>query len=140
MRFAKSVVAALVVSLATLVAVPALAETGAKRPTPTAEEGGKHGKKFPMAGAEFKAKVDQRVAKARQHMESRVTNLPADKQKEVRDKFNAGVATLNAEVQKAVADNVVTKEEAQKVREVAKQLRGGHGHGGHGKKAKAEKK
>ncbi|MBL8031521.1 MAG: DUF1761 domain-containing protein, partial [Candidatus Doudnabacteria bacterium] len=47
------------------------------------EDGGKHGKKFPMAGAEFKAKVDQRVAKARQHMESRVTNLPADKQKEM---------------------------------------------------------
>lgn len=135
MRFAKSVVAALVVSLATLVAVPALAETGAKRATPAAEDGGKHGKKFPMAGAEFKAKIDQRMAKARQRLEARIASLPADKQREARDRFNAAVATVNAEVAKAVADNVVTKEEAKKVRETARALRpaGAHG-GGHPKR------
>lgn len=129
MRFTKSLTIALVATLASLVAVPAFAAgSDAKKPVPAAE-GGKHAKKFPMAGAEFKAKVDQRVAKARQHLETKIGSLPADKQKEARDKFNAGVAAVNAEVQRAVADNVVTKEEAQKVRDTAKALGGGHGHG-----------
>jgi hypothetical protein len=133
MRFMKTVTAALVASIATLaLAAPAFAEATPAKPAVHADGGaaGKHGKKFPMAGAEFKTAFDQKVATKRQHMESRIASLPADKQKEIRDKFNAGVAALNAEVARAVADNVVTKEEAVKVRELAKQLRGGHG-GGH---------
>lgn len=88
-----------------------------------ARKDGNHAKKFPMAGAEFKAKVDQRMAKARQRLETRIASLPADKQREARDRFNAAIATVNAEVAKAVADNVVTKEEAKKVRETARALR-----------------
>jgi len=131
----KTLAVALVASFATLVAVPAFAEPAAAAKPAPAADAGKHAKKFPMAGTEFKAKVDQRVAKARQHLETKIGSLPADKQKEARDKFNAGVAAVNAEVTRAVADNVVTKDEAKKVRETARALRGGHGHG-HKKAAK----
>lgn len=139
MRFMKSLAIALVASFASLVAVPAFAETPATAKAAPAADAGKHAKKFPMAGAEFKSKVDQRVAKARQHMETRIGSLPADKQKEARDKFNAGVSAVNAEVQRAVADNVVTKDEAKKVHETSRALGGGgHGHG-HGHKKAAKK-
>lgn len=138
MRFMKTFAAALVASIATVaLAVPAFAETATAAKHAVHEEGahGKHDKKFPMPGAEFKAHVDQRIAKGRQHLETRIASLPADKQKEARDKFNAGVAAVNAEVGRAIADNVVTKDEATKVRDLAKQLRGAHGHGGHGSHA-----
>ncbi len=123
----------------TLVAATASAE-GAQAPSSHARiaDGGAHGKKFPMAGAEFKQKVDQRIVTARQKLETRIASLPADKQKEIRDKFNAGVQVVNAEVARAVADNVVTKDEAKKVRETARALRpaGGAGH----RHAKGQKK
>lgn len=101
-----------------------------------ARKDGDHAKKFPMAGAEFKTKLDGRMAKARQRLETRIASLPADKQREARDRFNAAVATVNAEVTRAVADNVVTKEEAKAVRETTRALRpagaqGGGGHRGH---------
>ena len=63
---------AAVVALSSLVALPAFAHGK-----------GDHGKaKFPMAAAEFKAKVDARTAKARERMESRASKLPADQAKE----------------------------------------------------------
>lgn len=157
MRFMKTLTAVLVASMATVaLAAPAFAETSqAAKPADHAVHAGhavqadgggahgKHGKKFPMPGAEFKAQIDQKIAAARQHLETRISSLPADKQKEARDKFNAGVTAVNAEVARAVADNVVTKDEATKVRDLAKQLRGHGAHGGHARKggaAKSEKK
>jgi hypothetical protein len=140
MRIFSSFAVALVATFA--FAAPAFAETKeapAAAHAPRGEAGARHGeraehgKKFPMAGAEFKQNVEKRIATARQHLESRIGSLPADKQKEARDKFNAGVSAVNAEVGRAVADNVVTKEEAKKVRELARSLRGGHGHGHHQK-------
>ncbi len=108
-------VLAVLTLVSTLVAVPAFA-------------GGKgDGKKFPVAAAEFKQKVDARIAKARTHMEERAAKLPADKAKEARATFDAGVAKVNAEVQKAVADGTVTKDEAHQVRAEMKSLRGAHG-------------
>lgn len=139
MRIFSTFAVALVATFA--FAAPAFAETKeapAAAHAPRGEAGarhGEHGKKFPMAGAEFKQNVEKRIATARQHLESRIGSLPADKQKEARDKFNAGVSAVNAEVGRAVADNVVTKEEAKKVRELARSLRGGHGHGHHQKPA-----
>jgi hypothetical protein len=138
MRFLTTFAAALALSLT--FATAASAETArpaqSARQTQAAPHGrearkdGDHAKKFPMAGAEFKAKIDQRMAKARQRLEARIASLPADKQREARDRFNAAVATVNAEVAKAVADNVVTKEEAKKVRETARALRPAGAHGG----------
>lgn len=119
-------VAALVLAIASLVAVPAFAK------------GDGHAK-FPMPAAEFKAKVDARTAKAKQKMEDRAAKLPADQAKELRAKFDAGTTQINQEVAKATADGTVTKEEAQKVREVAKTAHPHGKHGGkHGKRAKKQ--
>lgn len=146
MRFLTTFAAALALSLSFATAASAEgarpdARDAAARQTHAAGQGrggrkdGDHAKKFPMAGAEFKAKFDQRMAKARQRLETRIASLPADKQREARDRLNAALTTVNAEVTRAVADNVVTKEEAKKVRETARALRpagGGHaGRGGH---------
>ena len=98
--------------------------------------GDKHEKpSFPMPAAAFKQKVDARQAKARERMEKRASTLSAEQAKELRAKFDAGVAKINAEVAKAIADGTVTKEEAGAVRQVAKEVRGhGHGHGKHAKR------
>ena len=99
----------------TLFAAPALAH-------------GKHGGQanFPMPAAAFKQKVEARQAKAREHMEKRASALPADQAKELRAKFDAGVAKINAEVTKATADGTVTKDEAAAVRQAAREIHGGH--------------
>lgn len=102
--------------------------------------GEKGGKNFPMPAAEFKAKVDGRTAKARQHMEERAAKLSADEAKALRAKFDAGVAKVNAEVTKATADGTVTKDEAKAVFHAAREAHGGghHGHK-HARKAPAKK-
>ena len=139
MRFLTTFAAALALSLtlASSASADGARPQGARQAHAAAEgraarKDGDHAKKFPMPGAEFKTKIDGRMAKARQRLETRIASLPADKQREARDRFNAAVATVNAEVTRAVADNVVTKEEAQKVREAARALRpAGGGHRGH---------
>ena len=145
----RSTIVATVLALATLVAVPAFAAPGqdsrsqgnvpAKTQRAEGEKGNKH---FPMPAAEFKAKVDARQAKARQHMEERASKLPAGEAKELRAKFDETVKKVNVEVAKAVADGTVTKEEAKAVR-AANPHHGKHArhHGkGHGKKGGGDKK
>lgn len=119
----RSKIIGLVVALSALVAVPAFAQEGkGERPS------------FPMPAATFKQHVDTRMQKAREHMEKRASELPADQAKEVRAKFDAKLAKVNAEVAKAIADGTVTKEEAQAVRAATP-------HRGHGDCAKnGEKK
>lgn len=114
----RSTIVATVAALATLVAVPAFAapaqgDAPAKTQRAEGDKGGRH---FPMPAAEFKAKVDKRMAKARAHMEERAAKLPANEAKELRAKFDATAQNVNAEVAKAVADGTVTKEEAKAVR------------------------
>ena len=97
--------------------------------------GEKHEKaSFPKPAAAFKERVDPPQAKARERMEKRASTLNAEQAKELRAKFDAGIAKINAEVSKATADGTVTKEEAQAVRTVSKEVRGHHGkHARHGK-------
>jgi hypothetical protein len=72
-------------------------------------------------------------------MEKRAAKLSAEEAKALRAKFDAGVVKVNAEVAKATADGTVTKDEAKAVRQVAKEMRGTHGHGGkHHKRAKKQ--
>ena len=118
----RSIVMSSVLALATLFAVPAMAGDKAD------------GASFPMPAATFKARVDARQAKAREHMEKRATTLSADQAKDLRAKFEAGAAKINAEVTKATADGTVTKDEADAVRKLAKEVRGHGGHRGHHKK------
>ncbi|HVH44491.1 MAG TPA: hypothetical protein VM925_19190 [Labilithrix sp.] len=92
---------------------------------------GEHEKpSFPMPAATFRQRVDSRQAKAREHMEKRATKLTPEQAKELRAKFDAGVAKVNVEVNKATADGTVTKDEADAVRKVAKEVRGHHHRGG----------
>ena len=135
----RNAIVATVLALATLIAAPAFAAPGegnapAKTQRAEGEKGAKH---FPMPAAEFKAKVDKRQAKARQHMEERASQLPANEAKELRAKFEETIKKVNVEVAKAVADGTVTKEEAKAVRAVSPH----HGkHARHGKKGGGAKK
>src|SRR4051794_10648605 len=116
----RSMIIGTVLALATLVSVPAFAGDHAKA-------------SFPMPAAAFEQKVDARQAKARERMEKQAATLPADQAKELRAKFDAGVAKIKAEVARATADGTVTKEEADAVRKVVHEVRGGHGnHARHG--------
>ena len=131
----RSMIAATLLALSTLFAVPAFAAPaqGAPAKAQRADEG-KGGKHFPMPAAEFKSKIDARMAKARKHMEEKAASLPADQAKELRARFEATAQKVNAEVAKAVADGTVTKEEAKAVR-AANPHHGKHArHGKHPKK------
>lgn len=134
MRFA---IIAAFLALSTLVAVPALAAPAqADAKGQRGEQGDKKGKHFPMPAAEFKAKVDGRMAKAKKHMEEKAASLPADQAKDLRDRFAATAQKVNAEVAKAVADGTVTKDEAKAVRAANPH----HGkHARHGKKGGSKK-
>ncbi|MBN9166041.1 MAG: hypothetical protein J0I07_34145 [Myxococcales bacterium] len=83
----RSTIIGTVLALATVfVAAPAMA-------------GEKHEKaSFPMPAAAFKERVDARQAKARERMEKRASTLNAEQAKELRAKFDAGIAKINAEV------------------------------------------
>jgi hypothetical protein len=83
---------------------------------------------FPMTGATFKEHIDARVAKARAAMEARAQSATSEEAKELRAKFDAGVARVNQEVGAAIADGTVTAEEAQKVRAAMRPLHGGRKH------------
>lgn len=111
----RSTIIGTVLALATLISVPAFA----------GDKGGKDN--FPMPAAAFKAKVDARQTKARDRMEKRAATLKADEAKELRAKFDAGVAKINAEVGKATADGTVTKDEAHAVKKVAREVHPHHG-------------
>jgi hypothetical protein len=134
----RSTIVATFLALSTLVAVPAFAAPAqgtAPVKTQRAEGDKDQGKHFPMPAAEFQAKVNARQAKARQHMEERAAKLPADEAKALRERFDANIQKVNAEVAKAVADGTVTKEEAQAVRAASPH------HGKHARHhAKGEKK
>ncbi len=119
----RSLILSSVLALATLVAAPAFA-------------GERNKASFPMPAATFKAKVDAREARARGHLEERAAKLPADQAKDLRAKFDAASAKIGAEVAKATADGTVTKDEADAVRKVAKEVRPRGHHGKHAKHAK----
>lgn len=123
------IIAAVTLCLATLVAAPAFAAPVQADVAAKAHRGEKGGKaQFPMVADAFKAKIDTHVAKRREHMEKRAAKLDAEKAKELRTKFDAGVATVNQEVAKATADGTVTKDEAKSVHQAMRTLGGGHEH------------
>jgi hypothetical protein len=130
------ILAVVALTLASLVAVPAVAFAAPDNAAKAARHE-KSEKQFPMPAAEFKSKVDNKLSRARTHMEERASKLDADKAKELRAKFDAGAANVNAEVAKATADGTVTKEEAKNVFTAMKAMHGGkHAHKGHKKDQK----
>ena len=127
---------ALALSLASTSAV-ALADTG-KAPAARHERGDRAEmeKKFPMAGAEFQQKATARAQKAREHLEKKLTEkqVPADKAGEIRAKFAAHQAKVQAKVTEVVADGTVTLDEAKAVGAVAHEGRPQHKAGERGQR------
>ena len=149
--------AALAAALSVAFLLPSLASAqpndGADRPAAAAKgrQGkGKRGdiaKHFPMAGDEFVAKVDGRIAKFGERLEARLAKAKklTDEQKAaIRADFAKGSAAIKGAAGKAAADGTVTLEEAKQVREVTKQVRQKarekYGHEGKGKKGKKGRK
>ena len=139
----RSTIVATILAISSLVAVPAFAapaQGNVPAKTQRADGQGDKGKHFPMPAAEFQAKVNARQTKARARMEEKAGQLPADQAKALRERFEANIAKVNAEVAKAVADGTVTNEEAQAVR-AASPHHGKHArHGKKGDKGNGEKK
>jgi hypothetical protein len=131
----RSSILATFLALGTLVAVPAFAAPAQSEAPAKAQraEGHKGGMQFPMAAAEFKAKVEQRQVKGRARMEERAAKLPADQAAALRAKFDAALQQVNTEVGKAIADGTVTKEEAKAVRAASPR------HGEHACQGKGER-
>jgi len=120
----RSKIIAVCLTLATLVSVPAFAAPG--RPGPARAEHGQKGEKpnFPMPAAAFKARIEAHQSRARAHMEERAKKATPAEAKQIRERFDAITAKVNAEVAKATADGTVTKEEAQAVRAAAPRREG----------------
>ena len=96
-----------------------------------------------MPAADFRTKVETRIGKAREHLTKGMAKreVPADKQKEILAKFEAGASKVRTEVEKVCADGTVTKDEARAVHELARELRGHKGgHKKHDKDARNDKK
>jgi hypothetical protein len=120
--------AALVLAFATL-AVPVLASAAPAQAPAARHE--KNDKKFPMKAEDFKKHAENMISKSRTRMEEHITkkSVPDDKAKEIRAKFDAGVALVQKEVERVCADGTVTKDEAREVHTAMKALHaGGHGH------------
>ena len=129
---------ALALSLASTSAV-ALADTG-KAPAARHERGDRPDraefeKQFPMPAAQFQQKAVELGAKAREHMEKRLTEkqVPADKANEIRANFNATAAKVQAKIAEVTTDGTVTLDEAKSVMAVAREGRPQHPHGERGK-------
>ena len=114
-------------------ALPAIA-LAAERDTPAESKGdrgkgdkGKRGErpKFPMKAETFMAHVDKRIAHMKSKVDARLerSNLDDAKKAEIRAKVNAASNEVRAAAKEATADGTVTKEEAMKVREVARSMR-----------------
>lgn len=113
-----------------LMAVPASSLAG--------EKGERQKMKFPVAAAEFRAKVAQRQSKHKERLERFITEkkVPADKAKEIRERAAQNEAKVNAKVSEVIKDGSVTKEEAKAVREIAREGRAGRKHEHKGGKRK----
>ena len=98
-------------------------------------------KQFPMAGATFQQKATERAQKAQQRLDKHLTDkqVPADKAAEIRAKFAAHQAKVQAKVTEVVADGTVTLDEAKAVMAVAREGHPQH-KGGHGKTARKGQK
>ncbi|MBK6519981.1 MAG: hypothetical protein IPM79_31715 [Polyangiaceae bacterium] len=120
----------------------ALADSPAEQKAGKAEAAKKN---FPMAGAEFMEKLEDRIEKRRDRITDRMAkhSVPAATQKEVLADFDAGAEKVRAAGKTAAKDGTVTLDEAKTVhgvvKEVKKELRKEHGKGNGGGKGKKGK-
>ena len=80
---------------------------------------------FPMSAKEFREHVEKRITKAREVMNKKIAEhkLPAAQAAEIRKHFETVAKQVREAADNVTADGTVTKEEAEKVRAVAKDLR-----------------
>ena len=80
---------------------------------------------FPMGGAKFKAHVNKRLTRVKARIQQRLEkkNVPKAKRAEILSKFSKHALALRAAAQTAAADGQVTKEEAKRVRKLARTMR-----------------
>lgn len=83
------------------------------------EKGDAKSGQFPMAAADFRAKVAAHAEKRQAKFDKKVAEkkIPADKLEKIRARMIERNQKLAAAVDKAAADGVVTKEEAKEVRQ-----------------------
>ena len=99
--------------------------------------------RFPMDGAAFVAKLEKRLERVAARIEKRLERSDkSDEAKErIRRRFLAGAEKVRTAARDAAADGTVTREEAQRVRELAKRVRGKKGNKGRkGRKDRKDRK
>lgn len=156
-RIVRIVASSLFLSIAALPAV-AFADDN-KAPTAKSESGEAsphHGKgkknkdhsdkKFPIKADAFKQLVEQRIAKAREHLDKALDKhqVPDAMRAQIKKDFDAGATAVRAAASRVSADGEVTKTEAKEVRDLAKDLKQkarekyGLGRGEHGRRPKKD--
>ncbi|AKT43786.1 hypothetical protein [Chondromyces crocatus] len=129
--FARSIAAALTLAVAAVPTV-ALAEG---RPAPTEGKRAEHGKhkregrkeqmQFPVSAQKFQEMVEKRLTRSRERvnhmMEKR--NVPEATRAQIRKDLDAGASAVREAAKRVGADGVVTKEEAQQVRQLTKEMK-----------------
>ena len=88
-------------------------------------EHGHHARRFPMKADPFAKMVERRIEHARRRMEQVIVKrkMPVDTAAALRKDFEAGVAAVQELARGATADGVVSREEAAKLRDLARELR-----------------
>ena len=104
----------------------ALADAGSQATPVDAKDKGKCAeKRFPMEGAKFVTKVDERIAKRRTKLGEKLAshNVAADKREAILKDYDAGAAQVRTVAKEAAKDGTVTIDEAKHVRNTVKDAR-----------------
>lgn len=83
---------------------------------------GDRAKSFPMKGDEFKTRIDARLSKAREKLETLLEKrkVEEEQRRAALKRFDDGAVKVRAAAERAGKDGTVTVEEAKEVRAVAK--------------------
>lgn len=81
--------------------------------------------KYPMKAVEFKTKVNDNIAKAKDRLESRLKDkrIKSERAKVARARFDRGVVEVRRVVDKVTKDGTVTLDEAKEVKAKTKVIR-----------------
>jgi hypothetical protein len=111
-------------AFALIAALSAFSVAASAQSAPPQDSEHEASRKYPMTAADFQKLVGERIEQHRARMESHISSkqLPADKAEELRARFKAAVAQVNAKVDEVCADGTVTLAEAQEVHELARSL------------------
>lgn len=131
--FVRPLIVALSLAFATTAAAPAFADDAGDRSAEHAKGKGKgkgkhkgKGKQqFPVDGAKFETKVENRISKAKEKLSAALSKHGANETVRTRvlKQFDDGAALVRAAAKKAAKDGTVTKDEAKAVRLLVKDLR-----------------